>query len=127
MADLGAPPGRPPWLERQHALQFGALSPDEFEVFSFLLVLREHHGDKVLYFGKAGDQGRDIMWEEVGGFVTLIQGKRYAANVGIGENRAELAKLFANVFTEAIPVKPDRVVFYVAVDLTAPAQDLIAS
>ena len=104
----------------------GILSPDEFEVFSFLLVYREHPNDKVHYFGKTGDQGRDIIWIADDGLVTLIQCKRYTGNVGIGEIREELAKLFINVFTKAIPVKPDRVV-YVAADLTAPAQDLIAS
>ena len=103
MADLGASPGRPPWLERQHALPFGALSPDEFEVFGFLLVFREHPGDRVQYFGKTGDQGRDIMWVKAGGIVTLIQCKRYAGNVGIGEIRAELAKLFVECLHQGDP------------------------
>ena len=125
--DLGETPRRPPWLERQHALPFGDLSPDEFEVFSYILLVSEHPDDRIEYFGKTGDLGRDIVWVNAAGLVTLVQCKRFRGNVGIGEVRGELAKLFVNVFTGAIPVKPDRVVFYVAVDLTAPAKDLLNS
>src|SRR5688572_20748766 len=107
MADLDTNPSRPPWLEHQHALPFWSLSPDEFEIFGFLLVDREHPDDKVQYYGKTGDQGRDIVWVRASdGLVTLIQCKRIAGNVGIGEIRAEMAKLFVNVFTGVIPVKP---------------------
>jgi hypothetical protein len=45
--------------------------------------------------------------------------------VGIGGIRKELAKLFTNLFRKVIPVRPDRVTFYVAPDLTNPTKDLL--
>ncbi len=41
--DLGLERRQPAWLAGWHALPFQDLSDDEFEVFSYLLLLREHH------------------------------------------------------------------------------------
>lgn len=125
--DLGVDRSYPPWLERGHSLPFGMLSDDEFEVFCYLLILREHPSDEIYYYGKTGDGGRDIVHHHANGTVDLIQCKRYATNVGIGEVRAELAKLCVNLHAGLIPTSFHRVVFYVATDLSAPAQDLLTS
>jgi hypothetical protein len=104
------------------------LSGDEFEVFCYLLLLREHARDgvKVVYYGKTGDGGRDIVRTATDGTVELIQCKRYGNRVGLPDVRAELAKLCANVFSNRIPVAPARVVFYVVPDLTSDAIDLLS-
>ncbi len=125
--DLGVGRSYPPWLERGHSLPFGMLSDDEFEVFCYLLLVREHPTDEIYYYGKTGDGGRDIVHHHANGTVDLIQCKRYATNVGIGEVRGELAKLCVNLHAGLIPTSFHRVVFYVATDLSAPAQDLLTS
>jgi len=125
--DLGAERSCPPWLARGHSLPFGMLSDDEFEVFCYLLLLREHPSDEIYYYGKTGDGGRDIVHHRANGTVDLIQCKRFSANVGIGDVRAELAKLCANLHAGLLPEPFHRVVFYVATDLSSPAQDLLAS
>ena len=124
MADLAAPASRPAWRESRRFLPFHELSPDEFEILSFRLLLKEHPGDVIYYYGKTGDGGRDIIHIR-GGWTLLIQCKRYADRVGIGELRIELAKLCANTFYDRLPDKPDEVIFYIAPDVTAPAADLI--
>lgn len=118
---------KPPWLESDHALPFGNLSDDEFEVLCFLLLRREHRRARVYYFGKTGDSGRDIVIHHEDGTVEVVQCKRYANSVGIGPVRQELAKLHLNGLAGRLGVEPDQVTFYVASDLSAPAIDLITS
>jgi hypothetical protein len=124
-ADLGFTRKWPSWLAAQPTLPFASLSPDEFEVFSYFLLCRESPGERIFYYGKTGDGGRDILRPTSPQGCELIQCKHYQDNVGIGEIRKELAKLCANVFLEMIPDRPDRVTFYVSRDLTAPAKDLL--
>ena len=126
-ADVSTIRTRPSWLSCRHALPFQDLSDDEFEVFNYLLLLKEHPGEKIIYYGKTGDSGRDIVRGLSDGTDELIQCKRYSTNVGIGEVREELAKLCFNIFEKRLPVIPSRVVFHVVPDLTAPAIDLISS
>lgn len=126
-SDLGKERRQPAWLSGRHALPFQDLSDDEFEVFSYLLLLREEPGGRVIYYGKTGDAGRDVVRISADGGVELIQCKRYTSNVGVGEVRGELAKLCTNVFRKAIPRSPGRVVFYAVPDLTAPAKDLLGA
>lgn len=118
---------RPPWPQRAHALPFDLLSDDEFEIFCYLLLLREFPADEIYYYGKTADGGRDIMHRNATNKFTLIQCKRYAENVGVREIRRELAKLCVNIEGGAIPDKIDRVVFYISRDITAPAKDLLSS
>jgi Restriction endonuclease len=123
--DLGEVRSNPPWLENQHLLPFHLLSPDEFEIFCFLLLRYENPQDDVCYYGKTGDAGRDIVWYKSDVSVELIQCKRYQNNVGISEIRTEIAKLYVNCYRQIIPENPTSVVFYIVPDLTSPAQDLI--
>jgi ATPase family associated with various cellular activities (AAA)/Restriction endonuclease len=123
-AELSVPRTRPAWREGRHSLPFHELADDEFEVFSFVLLRKEHPADRIYYYGKTGDAGRDIIHEH-GGRLRLIQCKRYGKKVGIGEIRVELAKLCVNVFRGRIPHAPQEVVFYVVPDVTADAADLI--
>lgn len=124
--DLGIAQTKPAWLQNQHSLPFQFLSDDEFEIFCYLLLCKENPEDKIFYYGKTGDAGRDIVRIEQDGTVELIQCKRYQNNVGIGEIRTEIAKLYVNLHNRIIAEKPHRVIFYVVPDLTAPAQDLIS-
>lgn len=124
-ADLGEARSKPAWLKNQHVLPFQMLSPDEFEIFCYLLLLRENPQDNIYYYGKTGDAGRDIVWHKDDGSIELIQCKRYQSKVGINEIRTEIEKLYVNCHRQVIPEKPTSVVFYVVPDLTAPAQDLI--
>ena len=125
--DLGPERRQPAWLAGRHALPFQDLSDDEFEVFSYLLLLREGPDESVVYYGKTRDAGRDVVRTLAEGGVELIQCKRYTTNVGIGEVRGELAKLCTNIFRKTIRTFPDRVVFYAVPDLTAPAKDLLGN
>lgn len=116
------------WREADLALPFDRLSWDRFEIFSYLLLKREHPGEEIVYYGKTGDGGRDIVRYREDGSVELIQCKRYSGNVEVGDIRGELAKLFANLHSGEIPIKPDsvsRISFYAASDLTAGAKDLL--
>jgi len=124
--DLGSSLSRPAWLERDLSLPFDHLSGDEFEVFCYLLLRREHPSEDIVYYGKTADLGRDIIRRREDGNVELIQCKRYGGNVGKGDVRIELAKLFTNLFKEVIPERPTRISFYVARDLTSPARGLLA-
>lgn len=126
-ADLGAGRFHPAWLSSRHALPFQDLSDGEFEVFCYLLLLHEHPDERIIYHGKTGDAGRDIVRATADGTVELIQCKRYTRNVAVGEVRKELAKLCINVARGVIPVRPTRVAFYAVPDLTNPAKDLLAS
>jgi hypothetical protein len=123
-AELTTPRTMPAWREGRHSYPFHELSADEFEVFCFVLLLKEHPSDPISYYGKTGDAGRDIIHIR-DGRVRLIQCKRYGENVTLPDVRRELAKLCVNVFSERIPQAPDEVVFYVVPDVTAPAADLI--
>jgi hypothetical protein len=129
-AEIAAERQKPNWRESRHALPFHELSADEFEVFSFLLLKREHPQDDIRCYGGTGDGGRDIVHRQklLNGFsIRLIQCKRYAANVSISVVRKDLAKVWVNVFHGTIPERPDEVVFYVAPNLTGPAKQLIDS
>jgi hypothetical protein len=56
-ADLGAPRSLPQWREGRTALPFHELTPDEFEVFCFLLLLR---ASRTAYQrGTGGKRGAD--------------------------------------------------------------------
>ena len=125
LAELGTTRSRPEWREGRQALPFSELSGDEFEVFCFLLLKREHPEDKIYYYGKTGDAGRDIVHIRADGTVRLIQCKCYGKSVGIGDLRAELAKLYTNIFKKIITQHPGEVTFYVAPDLTSPAAGLL--
>jgi hypothetical protein len=123
--DLGSSRSRPEWRERLHYPPFHELSPDEFEVFCFLLLLKEHPSDRIYYYGKTGDRGRDIIHLR-GGKVRLIQCKRFtSSNAGVGEIREELAKLCAHSLWGDLPEPPDEVMFYIVPDVTSDAADLI--
>jgi hypothetical protein len=124
-ADLGPARTRPEPLASQRALPFTSLHDDEFEILCYLLLKREHPGETILAYGGPSDGGRDILRPQSPRGCELIQCKRYEGNVGIDEIRKELAKLYTNVFQEAIPDRPERVTFYVSRDLTAPAKDLL--
>lgn len=124
--DLGIPQTKPAWLQNQHSLPFQFLSDDEFEIFCYLLLCRENPEDKIFYYGKTGDAGRDIVRIKQDGSVELIQCKRYQNNVDVGKIRAEIAKLYVNLHNGIIAEKPNRVTFYVVPDLTPSAQDLIS-
>src|SRR4030095_1684058 len=126
LRNLGPAPSRPDWSERALLLPFDRLSGDEFEIFCYLLLRREHPKDEVTYYGKTADLGRDIIHRRQAGGVELVQCKCYSGNIGVGEIREELAKLFTNLFSGAIPERPTRIWFYVARDLTPPARDLLA-
>src|SRR3954451_1005271 len=119
-AELGAHQSRPHWREGRHALPFHELSDDEFEVFCFLLLKREHPQDDIRYYGKTGDGGRDIIHRRTTPnrlAVRLIQCKRYESNVGASVVRKDMAKVWVNVFDGTIPDRPDEVVFYAVPDL----------
>lgn len=116
---------KPPWLQQNHSLPFNDLSPDEFEVLCFLLLLQEHPGDRVIYYGKTADMGRDIVHITQDGRVRFVQCKRYTNRVGRDEILAELAKLASNLFLDRYPHRPDEVVWCIVPDLTNPAADLL--
>jgi hypothetical protein len=101
------------------------LNPDEFEVFCYLLLRREYPDERIFYYGKTGDGGRDILRPQSPKGCELIQCKRYEGNVGVDEIRKEMAKLYTNVFHEVIPDRPQCITFYVARDLTPQAKDLL--
>jgi len=124
-AELSSSRAKPDWRVSSHYLPFHELSPDEFEVFCFLLLLKEHPGDRIYYYGKTGDRGRDIV-HHLAGKVRLVQCKRFTSgNVGVGEIREELAKLCDHSFSGHLPEPPDEVLFYVVPDVTSDAGDLI--
>ncbi len=120
-ADLTLARTKPAWRESRHALPFVELSSDEFEVCCFLLLRAEFAGERIYYYGKTADGGRDIVHIRPDGTVRLIQCKRYSANVNLSVLKLEIAKLFSNVFLGTIPKRPDEVVFYVVPDMTSPA------
>lgn len=126
-SDLEAPPNRAICLERQSYLPFTQLSDDAYEICCFILLLREFPGERIYYYGKTGDKGRDIVRIRPDGTVEFIQCKRYSDNVGVGEVRKEMAKLCVNVFEKQLPEIPDHITFYVVPDLSSPAQDLLRS
>src|SRR5262249_10095556 len=123
-ADLGPRRKKPDWREGRHALPLHELGDDEFEVFCFLLLLKEYPGDGLYYYGKTADGGRDIVHKK-GGKNRLIQCKRYSDPVGIDAVRGELAKLCVNVFEKRIPETPQEVHFYVVPRLSNQAADLL--
>jgi tetratricopeptide (TPR) repeat protein len=125
IAELDSGRTRPQWREGRRSLPFVELSGDDFEVFCFLLLRKEFPGERIYYYGKTGDAGRDIVHIRPDGSVRLIQCKRYSVNVSIGLLKSELAKLFANLFNETIPERPSEVVFYVVPDITSPAANLL--
>jgi hypothetical protein len=123
--DLGQARRQPAWLAGRPALPFHELSGDEFEVFCYLLLLREKPDQRVVYYGKTGDAGRDIVRWTSSDTVELIQCKRYKTNVGAANVKKEITKLCANVFRNTIATPPDRVVFYAVPGLTPSAIDLL--
>lgn len=125
LGELGELRSLPPWMEGRPAYPLGDLSGDEFEIFCFLLLRRLFPADRVYYYGKTGDAGRDIIHVTSGGKIRLFQCKCYSKNVGIELLREELAKLFTNVFNKTIPEKPDEVILYVVPDITGYAAALV--
>jgi hypothetical protein len=124
LGELPSQRSKPKWLERQVGMPFDELGDDDFEVFCFLLLRNERPNDRIFYYGKTKDGGRDIIHIKDGKTI-LIQCKRYTAKVGIREISGELAKLCTNVFHAWIPDKPDEVQFYVVPDVSGDAADLI--
>ena len=118
----------PLWFERDNSLPFSILSPDEFEILSYLLLLNENPTDcdKIFYFGKTKDLGRDIFIMK-DGITDLIQCKHYNNNIGIGIIRKELAKLYVNVFKKLINPAPSKVYFYASKDFSSPGIDLLTN
>ena len=125
LQDMGAPLSQPHRLERDLSLPLDHLSWEEFEVFCYLLLRREHPGEEVVYYGKTADLGRDIVHRRRDG-IDLVQCKNYSGNVPLGEVRADLAKLFTNLHSGAIPEQPSRIWFYATPDLTSHARDLLS-
>ncbi|QDV85242.1 hypothetical protein TBK1r_42210 [Stieleria magnilauensis] len=119
------PFGLPPWLEGETQLPFSKFSGDVFEILCFLLLKAENPGQKIVYYGKTKDQGRDIVRWHANGDVELIQCKRFSKNVDASQVKAELAKLVSNLFYKRLDGPFDRVTFYVVPDLTSGAQGLI--
>lgn len=117
---------KPSWTSSSHLLPLNSLSPDEFEVVCFLVLQRENPDDQVLYYGKTADRGRDIVIRRDSG-TFYVQCKRYVGTVGVGEIRAELAKLYFNTWKGLLPETPDALQFYVSEDFSAQAQDLLDS
>lgn len=115
----------PSWMENQHALPFNNLSPDEFEILSYLLIKKENSTAKVYYYGKTGDGGRDVFLEKSDGKKELIQCKLYSHNLGSSEVKNEIAKLYWNLYNKKIPVQPDKIILFAVPDLTAPAKDFL--
>lgn len=127
IAELEGPRKKPPWLQGMTSLPFTALTPDEFEVLCFLLLQREHAEAEVLYYGKTGDGGRDVVVRPPGQAPLYFQCKHYAGRVGVNDVRAELAKLFSNLHAGLLPSRPADLTFMLTSDLTAKAQDLLDS
>lgn len=123
--ELGTARNLPFWREARRAMPFRELSPDEFEILCFLLLRKEFPKERIFYYGKTADAGRDIVHHRPDGSIRLIQCKRFATNVGSTLLKAELAKLFTNVFSGMIPERPNEVVFYIVPDITSPAAGLI--
>ena len=125
VSELDDTRAKPAWLERDLDLPFSKLSGDEFEVLCFLLLKAKYPNDRIYYYGKTSDMGRDIVHILSSGRVRLIQCKNFAVNVDKSKIGAEMAKVYVNVHTKRIPEKPDEVVFFVSKDLSANAKDLI--
>ena len=125
ISELSETKTNPVWLERDLDLPFSKLTGDEFEVLCFLLLKSKHPNDRIYYYGKTSDMGRDIVHVLPSGDVRLIQCKNYAVNVDKSKIGAEMAKVYANVHAQKIPEQPDEVVFFVSKDLSANAKDLI--
>jgi hypothetical protein len=126
LADLGASPRKPPCFEHQIELPFSSLTGDEFEVFCFLLLLKEKSPqEKVILYGKTKDLGRDIVRILEDGTQELIQCKCFSRDVGEMEIAKELEKLCKNEYLKLLPCNADRVVFYLASNLRPAANDLI--
>lgn len=115
----------PMWLEREVQLPFSKLTGDEFEILCFLLLRAKFPQDRIYYYGKTSDMGRDIIHRTQSGRRRLIQCKNFEKNLNVSAIAAEMAKVYANVHTGKIPERPDEVVFFVSRDLSAPSQDLI--
>lgn len=127
VAELPSDKTNPPWFESEHSLPFSNLSGDEFEVLCFLFLRKQYPNDEVYYYGKTSDMGRDIVHIRGNGTIRLIQCKNFSGNVDASKIGAEMAKVYCNVHSNRIPVQPDEVVFFVAKNLSAGAQDLIDS
>jgi len=116
---------RPAWFARADSLPFDLLTGDEFEVFCYLLIRAERPNRRTVYYGKTADAGRDIIAEDENGYLELVQCKNYQANVDASVVKADLAKVYVNVYRGSIPVRPEKVSFYVVPGLTAGATDLV--
>lgn len=125
LRELPSGKSMPAWLERDVQLPFAKLTGDEFEILCFLLLRAKHPNDRIYYYGKTSDMGRDIIHKSASGHVRLIQCKNFSADVSQSKIAEEMAKVFVNVHSGKIPEKPDEVVFFVSRDLSAQSQDLI--
>lgn len=117
----------PAWFERQDRLPFSQLTGDEFEILCFLLLKKMYPDDRVYYYGKTSDMGRDIMHHCQNGNVRLIQCKNNSETISPSVISADMAKVYANIHLKKIPVTPHEVVFWVSPDLSAMSQDLLDS
>ena len=125
LRELPAVKSVPAWLEREIRLPFSKLTGDEFEILCFLLLRAKFPNDRIYYYGKTSDMGRDIIRVSATGHIRLIQCKNFSTDVSPSATAAEMAKVYVNVHNGKIPEKPDEVVFFVSRDLSAQAQDLI--
>ncbi len=75
-SELISPKSLPLCRSGIHHLPFTDLSGDEFEIFCFLLLKSEYPDDKIIYYGKTKDLGRDIVHERADGCRVLIQCNR---------------------------------------------------
>ncbi len=126
LSELSPEKSMPPWLDRDISLPFSKLSGDEFEIICFLLLRAQYPRDRIYYYGKTADMGRDIIHVSANGTTRLIQCKNFSSPISPHVIATEMAKFYINIHLGKIPEKPDEVVFFVADDLSAQSQDLIA-
>lgn len=114
---------KPAWLEKDISLPFSSLSDDEFEIFCYLLLCSEYPEEKIYYYGKVNDLGRDIVFNRSNG-TEIIQCKRYSNNIGPSVINKEIIKLHTNIVQKDIDIVPKKISFYVTPFLTSKALDI---
>lgn len=68
---------RPERLDRDLILPFSKLSGDEFEILCYRLLRAMYPNDRIYYYGKTSDMGRDIIHISANGHIRLIQCKNF--------------------------------------------------
>jgi hypothetical protein len=115
----------PTWLDGQ-PLPFHLLGGDKFENLIYLLLKQEFPNDNIMPYGQSKDGGRDVTRTRVSDkYYQIYQCKNFAAKLDASKVKAELAKLYTNIFFKVIPQKPNRISFCVPNGLTLGAKELI--